>query len=163
MLPGMSIPGAELSLRETTSAVKAARLSTLARWSLFWAAFIGLGALLGVGMMWTAPQRVGMIQLLEPMRRLPFGDVLARGFGWPGLALLLVIGVPHLIAAGLIWRRHRLAPWAVLVAGLVLVAWLALQLFFLYGPNPVTNMYLLFALLEILFAVLWRRAERANH
>jgi len=137
-----------------------AKLSWLARWNLFWALFIGLGALLGVGMMWSAPERFGMSQLLEPMRILPFGNVLAQGFGWPGAALLLVIGVPHLLAASLILKRHSLAPLLVLAAGVILLLWLSLQLFLLYGSNPMTNAYMVFGALEVVYATLWWRRTK---
>jgi len=138
------------------------KLPGLAKLAFGWALFIGIGALAGVIMMWTTPERFGMTMLLEPMRRLPFGDTLAAGFGWPGLALLLVIGAPHLITGWLILRRHQLAPLAVITSGLVLLAWITLQLAYLYGPNPLSNAYLLFALVELAIGVIWYCRNRLN-
>jgi len=100
-----------------------------------------------------------MDMLLPPMARLPFGHILSAGFGWPGAALLTVIGLPHFIAAAMVLRRHRLAPQALLVAGGILVAWLMLQLVVLYGPNWMTNLYLIFAIIEIAAALLWWRSR----
>jgi len=142
-------------------AVPKPRLSKLAKWSLFWTAFIGIGAIAGSLMMWTTPARFGMEQLLEPLHRLPLGHLIGDSFALPGLALLGVIGLPHLIAAWLIFKRHHGAPVAALFSGIVLLAWLALQLFYLFGPNPVTNMYAVFALVETVIAARWFRSHRA--
>jgi len=147
------------TLAEVAVAPRRPKLSWLARLSAFWAVFIGLGALAGVVMMWTAAERFGMGQLLAPMERLPFGRLISANFVIPGLALLLVIGVPHLLAFFLVLRRHRLGAWAVLAAGIILLFWLMLQLFVLYGPNPTTNMYLAFALLEIISVLCWMRSR----
>ena len=133
----------------------------LAKWSLFWAIFIGIGAIAGSLMMWTAPARFGMEQLLDPLRRLPLGHLIGNSFALPGLALLFVIGVPHLIATWLIYQRHHAGPVVALFAGIVLLAWLALQLFYLFGPNPVTNAYAIFALIETVVAAFWLRKRRA--
>jgi len=137
------------------------RLPGLAKWSLFWTIFIGLGAITGSLMMWIAPARFGMEQLLDPLRRLPLGHLIGNSFALPGLALLFVIGAPHLIAAWLIFKRHHAGPVVALGAGIVLLSWLALQLFYLFGPNPVTNAYTVFALIETVFAAFWLRSRKS--
>lgn len=144
-----------------TAPVASPRLSRLAKANLGCAAFIGLGALAGVAMMWSTPERFGMGQLLEPMRQLPFGEALAAGFGWPGLALLWAIGVPHATAVWLIHQRHPFAARAVVASGVVLLLWILLQLLVLYGPNPLSNLYLVLAVVEIGLGTRWNRARRA--
>ena len=46
----------------------------------------------------------------------------------PGLALLLLVGVPQAVTAWLVWSRHPWAPLAAVVAGVGLVLWIAVQL-----------------------------------
>ena len=46
----------------------------------------------------------------------------------PGVALLLIVAVPMLGAALLEVRRHRLAPTASVLAGVLQVGWIAVQL-----------------------------------
>jgi len=136
------------------------KLLPLAKWSLFWTLFIGIGAVAGALMMWLAPEFFGEAMLV-PLRRLPLGHLIGHSYALPGMALLLAIGAPHLIAAWLIYKRHHAAPVIALTAGVILLAWLALQLFYLFGPNPITNIYTLFALVETAIAAFWLR-NRTN-
>jgi len=135
------------------------KLPKLAKWSLFWTIFIGLGAVAGALMMWLMPAWFGE-PMLVPLRRLPLGHLIGTSYALPGLALLCAIGLPHLIAAWLIHKRHLAGPVIALTAGLILLAWLALQLFYLFGPNPITNIYTAFALIETTIAALWLRSNR---
>jgi hypothetical protein len=125
--------------------------------------FIAIGALAGSLMMWLAPARFGMEPLLDPLRQLPLGQLIGDTFTLPGLALLGIIGVPHFIAAWLILKRHRNAPGVALLAGIILLGWLALQFFYLFGPNPITNIFTAFAVAEIISALVWRARLQARY
>lgn len=59
----------------------------------------------------------------EWLERTPFGSWVV-----PGLALLAVVALPQLVALALEWRRHPLAPRVSLVAGVVLMGWIAAQI-----------------------------------
>jgi hypothetical protein len=50
-----------------------------------------------------------------------------RSFLVPGLLLGLAVGGSAMAAALLVARRARVAPWAALAAGAILVGWLAIQ------------------------------------
>jgi hypothetical protein len=47
---------------------------------------------------------------------------------WPGVALLVTVALPQLVAAWLVVRRHRWAAFAGLLAGAGLVLWIGVQL-----------------------------------
>ena len=133
---------------------------------MFWALFIGLGAVIGWAMMWFAPHGTGLDATLPYMQRLPFAHVLFTSLFWPGLFLLIINGVTQLVTAGLIWRRHRLAPVATLVCGVLLMGWIGVQFVIFstgdgkFSANPVDTLYAIFALVEIVMAVLWLRHRR---
>ncbi|MCL2782590.1 MAG: hypothetical protein FWD80_01235 [Propionibacteriaceae bacterium] len=138
------------------------RLSALGRWALFWTLFIGVGALFGAAMMWIAPAKLGMAPLLDQMQaNLPLADVFFTSFAWPGVFLLVIIGLPNLAGAALVARQHRIAPIWTTACGVVLIAWICLQLFVAFGPNPVSDVYLAFGLAQAVMGILWiRRARR---
>jgi hypothetical protein len=135
------------------------KLPALGKWSLFWTIFIGLGAVAGSLMMWLMPGWFGEAMLV-PLRRLPLGHLIGTSYALPGLALLCAIGLPHLIAAWLIHKRTPAGPVVALTAGIILLAWLTLQLFYLFGPNPITNIYTAFALIETVTAALWLKSSK---
>ena len=134
------------------------RLPLLGRFSLFWTLFIGIGAVAGKAMMWFGAEFFGMSPLLPMMQVLPFADVFFQTFLWPGVFLLLINGVTQLTAAGLIWNRHRFAPVATLICGVILMAWTVLQ-FFIFSFNPVSALYCLFGFAEAVMAILWFRSR----
>ena len=47
---------------------------------------------------------------------------------WPGVALLVTVAVPHLVAAWLVWRHDTWAGVAGVVVGAALVLWIVVQL-----------------------------------
>ena len=149
-------------MAESTERTKAAKLGTWGRWALFWTLFVGLGALLGWGMMLFAPEFFGMTPLLAEMQGLPFADVFFTSLVWPAFFLLIFNGLTQLTAAGLILARHRLACWAVLGCAVILLGWIGLQ-FVIFALNPITTVYGLFALAELVSALLWRRSLKAQH
>ncbi len=132
------------------------RVGGLRGWALFWTLFIGLGAVLGALMMWMGADAFGMNPMLQYIQRLPLSDVLFTTWKWPGVFLLLVNGLPQLGAATLVLLRHPAAPRAVLVAAILLAGWMAVQ-FVIFPLNPVSTLYLAFAIAEGAAAVGWLR------
>lgn len=140
------------------------RLPTWARWSLFWTLFIGVGAVVGAVLMWItpgSPDTFGMAGLLEPMQALPLISPLLTSFTWPGIFLLLVNGLPQLLAAWMILARRRPAPVAVLCCGALLMGWITIQ-FVIYPFNWTSTSYFIFGLLEAGMALLWLRQVRGE-
>jgi len=136
------------------------QLTTWARWSLFWTLFIGIGAVGGALGIWIIPDTMGIYLMLPSMQGLPFAGFFFSGPVWPGVFLLLLNGVTQLGTAALILRRHRLAPYASLACGLILIGWISLQ-FVIFELNPVTTIYGGFALAQTTMAVAWVRSLRA--
>jgi len=150
----------------TVPAATRNRLPLWGRWSLFWTLFVGLGAVLGWALMWFVPGGAGLDATLPYMQRLPLADVLFTSLFWPGLFLLIINGATQLAAAGLIWRRHRLAPVATLVCGVILLGWVGVEfaIFSLgdqaFSANPADIVYTVFGLAEATMAVLWLRHQQ---
>jgi len=127
---------------------------------LFWTLFIGLGAVAGSAMMMVVPSNAAMAPMLPLIQKLPILGPHFNSFFWPGVALLVVNGATQLVAAWLIWKRHLLGPAATLACAIILLGWLSLQLFIIFGSNPMTDLYVLFALAEGTMAILWLRQRR---
>lgn len=136
-------------------------MTTPEKWSRFWFFFNGISALIGTGMMWFGAEQFGMTPLLALMQQnLPFADVFFTGWLWPGLFLLTLIGLPHLIGVVLLAQRSASAGWWAIGSGTILVGWTALQIVIAFGPNPLSIIYLLIGLLEVPIGVLILRAPR---
>ena len=91
--------------------------------------FIGIGAVMGAAMMWIDPsgQMWGMDPLLEMLRaKMPWPDVFFKNFIPSGFVLLAVNGITQLVAAYLLFKKHRLAQQAVLACGIILMLWIVL-------------------------------------
>ena len=117
--------------------------------------FIGIGAVAGAVMMWVDPtgQMWGMEPLLEMLRaKMPWPDVFFKDFIPSGFVLLALNGIPQFIAAILLLKKHRLAPYAVLVCGIILMLWIALE-WWVWGFNAMSNIYFVFGLVEAVAAV----------
>jgi hypothetical protein len=62
----------------------------------------------------------------------------------PGLILFCALGLFPLAAARLAWRRHPLAPIAVLGVGVVLLMWMAVEIAIVgYSNNPPLQLFYL--------------------
>jgi len=139
------------------------KLAGLARWALFWTLFIGVGALWGAVMLWTMSDRVGMGPLLDQMHaNLPLADVFFTGFTWPGIFLLVIIGVPNLGGALLVWRHHRFAPVWCVACGVILAAWVLMEMLWAFGPNVLSEVYLVFAAAQAAMAAVWMSQDRRS-
>lgn len=137
------------------------KYETLRKWLLFWSAFIGLGAYWGAAMMFIDPTGAmwGMEPLLPMLRRLPFSDFFFRDFIWSGVVLLCVNGLTNTVAFALLLKRHRLASPACIGCGAVLVVWIVAE-FFIFGFNPLSDIYLVFGLVQFGTGVWAFRTER---
>ena len=107
-------------------------------------------------MMWVDPTGNGwggapMLDLLRA--KMPWPDVLFRDFIPSGFALLAVNGITQFAAAILLIKRHRLAQWAVLACGIILMLWIVLE-WWVWGLNPISNIYFVFGLVETVTAII---------
>ena len=117
--------------------------------------FIGIGAIAGAVMMWIDPSGVswGGEPMLELLRdKMPWPDVFFRDFIPSGFVLLAVNGLPQLAAAILLFKKHHLAPYAVLACGIILMLWIAVE-WWVWGFNAICNFYFVLGLIETLLAV----------
>jgi hypothetical protein len=90
----------------------------------------------------------------------PLHDVFFLSHFWPGLALLLVNGVPNIVAIVLhrtndfAWRR------ACLVAGILLICWTVTELVFI--PNGLSVFYFVLGILQTGAAAALIRRQNGN-
>ena len=117
--------------------------------------FIGIGAVGGAVMMWIDPSGVSwggepMLVLLRD--KMPWPDVFFKDFIPSGFALLFVNGITQLIAACMLFKKHRLAYPAVLACGIILMLWIILE-WWVWGFNAICNIYFVLGLIETVLAV----------
>ena len=127
--------------------------------------FIGIGAVAGAVMMWIDPtgQMWGGEPLLELLRaKMPWSDVFFKNFIPSGFVLLFLNGITQLVAAYLLFKKHRLAQYAVLVCGIILMLWIILE-WWVWGFNVVCNIYFVLGLVETITAVIMLFQTRNNH
>ena len=125
--------------------------------------FIGIGALVGAVMMWIDPsgQKWGMEPLLEMLRaKMPWPNVFFKNFIPSGFVLLTVNGLTQFLAAILLFKKHRLAPYAVLACGIILMLWIVLE-WWVWGFNFMSNIYFVFGLVEAVAAVISLRRQKS--
>jgi hypothetical protein len=123
--------------------------------------FLGIGAL-GGGIALMLGPRGEIIPLpVSALAGSPFDTYFV-----PGLILFFVLGLGPLVAAGLAWRRHDLAPLAACAVGLALLVWLAVQISivgFSMDP-PLQPFYLLLGTAITAVGIAWvrSRAQRSG-
>lgn len=138
------------------------RLSILTKWMKFWTLFIGIGALVGAMMMWIDPSgKMWMLDVVLEMLRdkMPWPDIFFRNFIPSSFVLLTVNGFTQYIAFGLLLKKHRWAPLAVLACGIILMLWIILE-WCIFGFFGICNAYFTFGVLEALTAILAIRAKK---
>ena len=91
-------------------------LSRFAKASIALEVLLGVGALGGGLVLIVAPRGEIMPLPLSALAGSPFETYLG-----PGLILFTVLGLGPLVAAGLAWLRHPLAPFAAFVVGVALL------------------------------------------
>jgi hypothetical protein len=124
--------------------------------------FIGIGAVVGAVMMWVDPTGVawGGEPLLELLRaKMPWPDVFFRNFIPSGIVLLAVNGLTQFVAAYLLFKNHPLAYWAVLVCGIILMLWIALE-WWIWGFVALSNIFFVLGVVEVVCACLNLRIGR---
>lgn len=117
--------------------------------------FIGIGAIGGALMMWIDPMGVawGGEPLLEMLRdKMPWPDIFFRNFIPSGFVLLFLNGITQLAAVYLLFKKHPLAHWAVLVCGIILMLWIVLE-WWVWGFNAISNLYFVLGLVEVVAAL----------
>ena len=123
--------------------------------------FIGIGAVGGAVMMWIDPTGAmwGGEPLLELLRtKMPWPDVFFKNFVPSGFVLLFLNGITQLVAVFLLFKKHRFAPYAVLVCGIILMLWIVLE-WWVWGFNAISNLYFVLGLVEAVAAVVSLRQQ----
>jgi len=125
--------------------------------------FIGIGAVMGAVMMWIDPsgKMWGGEPLLEMLRaKMPWPDIFFKNFVPSGFVLLFLNGFTQFAAAFLLFKKHRLAPYAVLACGIILMLWIVLE-WWVWGFNFMSNIYFVFGLVEAVAAVISLRRQKS--
>ena len=123
--------------------------------------FIAVGAVGGAMMMWIDPTGVswGGEPLLEILRaKMPWSEVFFRDFIPSGFALLAVNGLPQLLEALMLFKKH---PWAyrvTLACGIILMLWIVLE-WYVWGFVALSNIYFVLGLIEAIAALVCIRKE----
>ena len=113
--------------------------------------FISVGAIGGAVMMWMA-----MLDLLRA--KLPWPDIFFQDFFPSGCVLLAVNGLPQLLAAVMLFKKHPLACWVTFACGIILMLWIALE-WYVWGFVAISNIYFVLGLVEAVVA--WRCQKKA--
>ena len=136
-------------------------MNKIKKWLIFWTLFIGIGAVGGTAMMWidTSGKMWKMDLMLPAFQVLPFAEYLFQDFVFPGLALLLVNGIPQILTAILLLKRHRFAALASLCCGIMLMLWICIQ-FVIFPLNFMSCIYFVFGLIEFLLALVLNKRTK---
>lgn len=118
---------------------------------IFWTIFIGVGALAGSITMFIDPSGHSskMDGLLPGMQVLPFAEILFKNLIFPGIALLIVNGIPNLIAGILLLKYKKEGIILGLVQGIILMLWIVIQ-FIIYPLNFMSTIYFIFGLIQFI-------------
>lgn len=116
--------------------------------------FIAIGAMGGAIMMWVDPSGNGWggAELLDMLRaKMPWPDIFFKDFVPSGFVLLTVNGLTQFLAALMLIKKLPQAYGVTLACGVVLMLWIVLE-WWIFGFNPVSNVYFVFGLVEALAA-----------
>ena len=116
--------------------------------------FIAVGAVGGAVMMWMDPTGVswGGEPMLEILRaKMPWPEVFFRDFIPSGFALLAVNGLPQLLAAVMLFKKHSWAYRVTLACGIILMLWIVLE-WYVWGFVALSNIYFVLGLIEAVAA-----------
>lgn len=137
---------------------------TLRRLLIFWAYFIGLGALLGSMMMFLEPKGMftNMDVMLPLLRdKLPWFEPLFDNFIASGVVLLLVCGITNYISAALLHLHSRYDWLGGFVCGVILMLWTGLE-FYIWGFVFASVLYFIFGLLQAITAILFYTKKKTD-
>lgn len=124
--------------------------------------FIAVGAVGGAVMMWIDPSGNGwggapMLDLLRA--KMPWQEVFFNDFTPSGFVLLAVNGLPQFAAALMLIKKHRWAYPAVFACGVMLMLWIVLE-WWVWGFNPISNIYFMFGFAEAAAAIFMMSMSR---
>lgn len=126
------------------------------------ALFIAVGAVGGAVMMWADPSGAswGGEPMLDLLRsKLPWPEVFFNDFVASGFALLAAVGLPHLLAALMLFKKHPLACRTVLASGIILMLWIILE-WYVWGFVALSNIFFALGLTEAACAVVSMKTEK---
>jgi len=92
------------------------------------------------------------------LERTPFGS-----WTWPGVALLVTVALPQLLAASLVVTGRRRAAVGGVVAGVALVLWIVVQLLVLRRYFFLQPVIAGFGVVEVGLGLGWLRRTRPHH
>lgn len=130
---------------------------------IFWTLFIGIGAVVGATGMLVAPDgsSIGMKEALSYFQVLPFAGLLFQDYIFPGISLLLINGIPNLIAAYLLIRNKKMSGLLACSLGIVLMLWITIQ-FVIFPFNLTSTTYFFFGLLQFLCGIAYITFEKQS-
>ena len=117
--------------------------------------FIAVGAVGGAVMMWMDPTGVswGGEPMLDLLRaKMPWPEVFFRDFIPSGFALLAVNGMPQLLSALMLFKKHPWAYQVTLACGIILMLWIVLE-WYVWGFVALSNIYFVLGLIEAVAAI----------
>lgn len=125
------------------------RYNTARKQLIFWTLFIGIGAVGGAMCMLIDPSGslIGMDALLVYFKKLPLADILFKDYVFSGIALLLVNGIPNLIAAGLLLTHKKAGVICGGILGVTLMLWICIQ-FYMFPFNFMDMAYFIFGAIQ---------------
>jgi len=85
--------------------------------------FLGLGGIYGALMLISDPSGGKFGWPAELLEATPFSSYLI-----PGIVLMVFIGILPLLVAVLTILKRRIAPWLIIIQGVVLIGWLSIEL-----------------------------------
>lgn len=87
---------------------------------------------------------MGFEPLIDVVRTLPLADVFFQDLLWIGIAMLLALGLPNLLASAMLLRRSPRQYRITLLAAVLLVLWCGFELLFMF--NVAAVVYLMIGL-----------------
>lgn len=117
--------------------------------------FVAIGAIGGAVMMWMDPSGVSwggdpMLDLLRAKMRRP--DLFFKDFTPSGYVLLAVNGLPQLLAALMLFKKHSWAYWVCLACGVILMLWIVVE-WYVWGFVALSNIFFVLGLVEAIAAL----------
>jgi len=82
---------------------------------------------------------------------MPWPEIFFASLIPSGFVLLFVNGITQIIAYVLLRKRHRFANMSVMICGIILMLWIALE-WWIFGFNFLSNIYFVFGVIESLSA-----------
>ncbi len=124
---------------------------------IFWTLFIGLGAALGMTMMFIDPtgKMWKMDTLLTTLQVMPWPEIFFTNFIFSGIVLFCVNGITQLFSAFMLIRKNRYAWLCCLICGIILMLWCAFE-WIIWGFNFLSDLYFAFGLAETICALLYK-------